>query len=195
MSLFTGMQDLASSIKKPSSNLAQYKVDVNSTPDKQMASIATGQSDLYNNEWAPFELDMIAEATGDMNPRINSVLTQLGQQQNNLAGIQQRNLSRYGMAVDPRTQNGMQRQMQLSNAAQTASAANNLSQGLYDQNLSTLGSLASIGRGLSDQATDGIGAAMQNQSARDAQYSQAMQSYRTAKAQYNSSPFTLFGLL
>ena len=172
-----------------------YTVDINATPDKQMASIAQGQHQYYKDQYVPFENDMIAGAMGSTAPRVNSVLAQLGQQQNNLAGIQQRNLSRYGMAVDPRTQNGMQRQMQLSNAAQTASAANNLSQGLYDQNLSTLGSLASIGRGLSDQATDGISAAMQNQSARDAQYSQAMQAYRIAKAQYNSSPFTLFGLL
>jgi hypothetical protein len=159
-----------------------------------MADIAKGQYQYYKDQYVPFENDMIAGAMGSTAPRVNSALATLGQQQNNLAGIQQRSMSRYGMAQDPRTQNGTSRQMQLSNAAQTASARNSLSQGLYDQNLGTLGSLASIGRGLSDQATDGIGAAMSNQASRDAQYSTAMQSYRTAAAQYNSSPFTLFGL-
>jgi hypothetical protein len=172
-----------------------YTVDVNAKPDQQMADIAKGQHQYYKDNYVPFENQMIAGATGDMKPRINSVLSQLGQQQNNLTNIGLRNMSRYGMAVDPRAMGGMGRQVQLSNAAQSTAAHNSLAQGLYDQNLGTLGSLASIGRGLSDQATDGIGAAMQNQSARDAQYSQALQAYRTANAQYNSSPFTLFGLL
>jgi hypothetical protein len=171
-----------------------YTVDVNTTPDKQMADIAKGQYQYYEDQYIPFENDMIAGAMGSTAPRVNSALATLGRQQGTLAGIQQRDMSRYGMAQDPRAQYGMNRQMQLSNAAQTTNTSNTLSQSLYDQNQGTLGSLASIGRGLSDQATGGIGAAMANQASRDTQYSTAMQSYRTAAAQYNSSPFTLFGL-
>lgn len=171
-----------------------YTVDLNAKPDDQMASLAKSQYDYYKQNYIPFENKMIANATGDMTPRINSVLSQLGTQQNNMAGIQARAASRYGMAQDPRTVSALNRIQGISNAAQSVAARNNLSQSLYDQNLSTLGLLTSIGRGLSSQAVDGMQGSMENRAARDAQYRTAMDSYRSAKAAYNSSPFTLFGL-
>ena len=172
-----------------------YKVDVNASPNAQMAQLATGQQALYNDTYLPFENDRIADASANVMPRVNTALASISQQQQMLGSIQQRNMSRYGAKQDPRVQANMGRQMQLSNTAQLANAGTTLAQNLNDQNISALGTLASIGRGLSTQAQDGLASGMANQAARDSQYSQAMQSYNSASAQYNASPFTLFGLI
>ena len=166
--------------------LRRAKVSAASAPDQQLAAVARGQYQYYKDNYIPFENDLIRGATGSTAPRVNSALATLGQQQNTLAGIQQRNLSRYGMAVDPRTQNGMQRQMQLSNAAQTANTSNMLSQSLYDQNQSTLGGLAALGRNLSSQSVEGLDSAARTASARAAQQAAADQAEAQAAAAQQS---------
>lgn len=158
------------------------QVSTLSGPDQQMADIAKSQYDYYKQNYIPFENKMIANATGDMTPRINSALGNLNTFQQNAAGIQKRSMARYGMAQDPRMQASTNRQQGLSNAAQSANLRNTMSQGLYDQNLSTLGSMTAIGRGLSTQAMDGLGASAANESARNAQYSAAKQSAAQANA-------------
>ena len=158
------------------------QVSTTSGPDQQMADIANSQYGYYKRNYVPFENKMIANATGDMTPRISSALNNLSTFQQNAAGIQNRSLSRYGMAQDPRMTAAMNRQQGLSNAAQSANLHNTMAQGLYDQNLSTLGSMTAIGRGLSTQAIDGIGASAANESARNAQYSNAKQAAAQASA-------------
>jgi hypothetical protein len=154
--------------------------------DQWIAKTAREQYDYYKQKYVPFENDLIAGATGSTAPRVNSVLATLGRQQNNLAGIQQRSMDRYGMAQDPRVQNSMNRQMQLGNAAQTANVSNTLSQSLYDQNQSTLGGLASLGRNLSTQSMDGMDSAARTAAARAAQKAAADQAQSQAAAAQQS---------
>lgn len=158
------------------------KVSTSSGPDQQTADIANSQYKYYQDNYVPFENKMIANATGDMTPRINTALGNLNTFQQNAAGIQNRSMSRYGMAQDPRMMAAMNRQQSLGNAAQSAALHNTTAQGLYDQNLSSLGAMTAIGRGLSTQAIDGIGASAANESARNAQYSAAKQSAAQANA-------------
>jgi hypothetical protein len=80
----------------------------------------------------------------------------------------------------------MQRQMQLSNAAQTANTSNMLSQSLYDQNQSTLGGLAALGRNLSSQSVEGLDSAARTASARAAQQAAADQAEAQAAAAQQS---------
>jgi hypothetical protein len=76
----------------------------------------------------------------------------------------------------------MNRQMQLSNVAQTANASNTLSQSLYDQNQSTLGGLASLGRNLSTQSISGMDSAARTAASRAAQKAAADQARAQAEA-------------
>lgn len=154
--------------------------------DQWIAKTAREQYDYYKQKYVPFENDLIAGATGSTAPRVNSVLATLGRQQNNLAGIQQRNMDRYGMAQDPRLLGDMNRQMQLSNAAQAANVSNTLSQSLYDQNQSTLGGLASLGRNLSTQSMDGMDSAARTAASRAAQKAAADQAQAQAAAAQQS---------
>jgi hypothetical protein len=154
--------------------------------DQWIAKTAREQYDYYKQKYVPFENDLIAGATGSTAPRVNSVLATLGQQQNNLAGIQQRTMDRYGMVQDPRLLGDMNRQMQLGNAAQAANVSNTLSQSLYDQNQSTLGGLASLGRNLSTQSMDGMDSAARTAAARAAQKAAADQAQSQAAAAQQS---------
>jgi hypothetical protein len=154
--------------------------------DQWLAQTARGQYDYYKQNYVPFENDLIAGATGSTAPRVNSALAALGQQQSNLAGIQQRNMARYGMTQDPNLRSDMSRQMQLSNAAQMANASNSLSQSLYDQNQSTLGGLAALGRNLSTQSMEGMDSAARTAASRAAQKAAADQAQAQAAAAQQS---------
>jgi hypothetical protein len=95
-------------------------------------------------------------------------------------------MDRYGMVQDPRLLGDMNRQMQLGNAAQAANVSNTLSQSLYDQNQSTLGGLASLGRNLSTQSMDGMDSAARTAAARAAQKAAADQAQSQAAAAQQS---------
>ena len=154
------------------------------SPSDKLAAVARGEYDRYTQKFVPLQNELISSATTD--PRQTKAFTTplalLGQQQANMAGIAQRNMSRYGMAVDPRVSAAMNRQNNLQGAASMAAANNNMAQAMYDQNMGTLGSLVSLGRGLSTQSVDGLSAAAANDSARMAQQRAAEQQAAQAQA-------------
>ena len=167
------------------SNMAQTRSYSTSTlpsvddPEKAFADITRQDYESYIQDYRGFEQSLIDKAKNDTS-LIDRAPEDAAKQSEIAAGVQQRNLSRYGgagLSVAQRQQqqvaNQRQGQLGLAGSLNTARIAQK------QTNQSTLADLINIGQGVNRSALSGMGTASQNAAAKAA-------AFKNAKAAHTS---------
>jgi hypothetical protein len=161
-------------------------VQTQSTPDQMMADIARSQYGYYQDKYIPFEnsiIDMVSKngtAVADARKyfdKVNSPLFTIGDRMN----------QRYGVQPNQRQAMGRSKTDLLNLTAGKASALTDTAQTERNSNIAMLGQMAALGRGLSNQAVDGIGTAAANEASRQAQERSAELAKEQAAQQQNAA--------
>jgi hypothetical protein len=145
-----------------------------------MADIAQKQYDYYNQNYKPFEDNLLAQANA-------SPLANLGKAQAAFAagnamqsGIQDRATQRYGVGLTDSQQLSQGRMAGLNTAASTAKGTTDFAANAVNQNTALKGQMAGVGTSAISQATTGLGAANSNYMAQQQQYQQAVAAQNAA---------------
>jgi hypothetical protein len=175
------------------SNMAQTRSYSTSTlpsvddPEKAFADITRQDYESYIQDYRGFEQSLIDKAKNDTS-LIDRAPEDAAKQSEIAAGVQQRNLSRYGgagLSVAQRQQQQVanQRQGQLGLAA----GLNTARTAQRDINQSTLADLINIGQGVNRSSLSSMGTASQNAAAKASAYKNAKASHTSQMIGMGSS--------
>ena len=175
------------------SNMAQTRSYSTSTlpsvddPEKAFADITRQDYESYIQDYRGFEQSLIDKAKNDTS-LIDRAPEDAAKQSEIAAGVQQRNLSRYGgagLSVAQRQQQQVanQRQGQLGLAA----GLNTARTAQRDINQTTLADLINIGQGVNRSSLSSMGTASQNAAAKASAYKNAKASHTSQMIGMGSS--------
>jgi len=104
------------------------------------ARIARAEWDDYKRRFQPVENQMMAYATSTDDGRsVGRVQQSIGQGFDSAQGQYERNMSRYGLAIDPEQRQSMQRNMALNEAATTAQGVSSARQAEEERRIGLMG--------------------------------------------------------
>lgn len=146
-------------------------------PDQTFADITRQQAIDYLRDYGQFEKDLINKAQTD-----TSLIDQAREDTANSsalsAGIQQRNLQRYGANLTAAQTREMGRSLQRGSALGSIDAVNNARIAQDEANTAVLSDLISIGQGLNRSSLNQLGTAAETATARKNAYTRDKSAYR-----------------
>ena len=159
-------------------NMTSSNLPVVTDPEKVYADISRQDFDSYLKDYRGFEEKLIASRNDTS--LVDRAPGDIAKQNEIAAGVQQRNLSRYGgaglsIAQRQQQQAGLQRQGQLG----LAGGLNTSRIAQCEVNQRTLSELINIGQGVNRTANQGLATASQNAA-------QKASAYKNAKASHSS---------
>lgn len=141
-------------------------------PDKAFAELTRKEYLDFVNNYGKFEKDQINLAQTDTS-LIDQAREDVDKASALTAGVQQRNLQRYGGELTEVQQQQMDRGLQLGNTLGAAQSMNDARLAQKDLNKSRLSDLVNIGQGVGRSAMDALGTSAANETARKNAYQQA----------------------
>lgn len=141
-------------------------------PDKAYAELTRKEYLDFVNNYGKFEEDQIKLAQTDTS-LIDQARTDVDNASALTAGVQQRNLERYGGELTAVQNQQMQRSLQRGNTLGAVQSMNDARLAQKDLNKSRLSELVNIGQGVGRTAMDALGTSAANEVSRKNAYQQA----------------------
>ena len=158
-----------------------------SDPEKAYANMAKQDYQDYQTLFSGFEKDLIDKAQTDTG-LIDAAREDAATQTEIAAGIQQRNLERYGTDLTPAQRQEMERANQRGAQTGLAGGVNNARIQQEEANRRMLADLINIGQGVNRSSLGQMQSAAQDANARK-------QAYKNAKAQSKAQNYSMVGSL
>ena len=141
-------------------------------PDRAYADLTRKEYLDFVNDYGKFEEDQIKLAQTDTS-LIDQARTDVDNASALTAGVQQRNLQRYGGELTAAQKQQMERGLQLGNTLGAVQSMNDARLAQKDLNKSRLSELVNIGQGVGRTALDALGTSAANEVQRKNAYQQA----------------------
>lgn len=158
-----------------------------SDPEKTYAAVTRGEYLDYVNNYRDFEEELIDKAQTDTS-LIDQARTDTAAASGLMAGVTERNASRYGAALTPAQQQQQGLMLQRANTLGGTQAVNDARIAQREANTALLSDLINIGQGVNRASQSQLGSAAADATARNNAYTQAKAS---SKAQTYSTIGTL----
>ncbi|WP_291812671.1 hypothetical protein [Limnobacter sp.] len=158
-----------------------------SDPDKAYAEITRGEYQDFVRNYGQFEDELIRKAQTDTS-LIDQAREDVGNAQALTAGIQQRNIDRYGGQLTAAQQSEMGRALQRGNTLGGIQSMNDARIAQKEANTGLLSDLINIGQGVNRASQSQLGASAQNAT-------NLKNAYQQAKAQSKANTYSTVGSL
>jgi len=156
-------------------------------PEALLAYMTRADAIDYENDYGQFERDLVERARTDTS-LIDSAKVDSGKASALMAGVAERNESRYGVSLTPAQRQQQEASQRRGQALGTGQAVNNARLAQKDLNSSLLGGVVDVGQGVYQRSMGALTNAAANKNSLD-------NAYKAAKAQSKAQTYSTIGSL
>lgn len=154
-------------------------------PEALLAYMTRADAIDYENDYGQFERDLVERARTDTS-LIDSAKVDSGKASALMAGVAERNESRYGVSLTPAQRQQQEASQRRGQALGTGQAVNNARLAQKDLNSSLLGGVVDVGQGVYQRSMGALTSAAANKNSLD-------NAYKAAKAQSKAQTYSTIG--